>query len=214
MSIPGQPYPQPYSHQPPLAPVRSGWSNAALVLGILALFGSFAQASGMAIFLGLAAIACAVVGLVRHSRGVAAGRGLAIWGLILGLLAALAGIGRSSGSEAARPSSASTTSTTTANAAPARATQQPAASLPPGAIPGDGTFLVGTEVQPGTYRSTGAKEGFFEFCSWTRLRDTTGNSGSTIAFGTANANEPMIVTIQPSDAAFKTSGCEPFVKIK
>jgi len=84
---------------------------------------------------------------------------------------------------------------------------------PAGSIPGDGTFLVGSDVQPGVYRSTGATPGFFELCSVSRLRNLEG-SNDLIQWQTANANEPVILTVKASDAAIKAAGCEPFAKIK
>ncbi|MEU5894458.1 hypothetical protein ABZ835_48000 [Streptomyces sp. NPDC047461] len=54
--------------------------------------------------------------------------------------------------------------------------------VPKDGIPGDGTFLVGKEVEPGTYRSEG--KGSFG-CYWARLSDTTGESDAIIANGSA-----------------------------
>jgi predicted peptidase len=89
-----------------------------------------------------------------------------------------------------------------------------AASVPatiPGQI-GDGTWLVGIDIQPGTYRSTGAVPRI-NFCWWGRLSDTTGDSHAIIASGAANAGEQIVVTINPNDRAFKATNCEPFVKV-
>ncbi|MDN5931873.1 MAG: hypothetical protein L0I24_12560 [Pseudonocardia sp.] len=93
-----------------------------------------------------------------------------------------------------------------------QASQAPTA-LPAGQV-GEGTYLVGSDVQPGTYRSAGATTVMgFNFCSWRRLSDTSGESSAVIASGTGNAGEQQVVTIAATDRAFDVSGCEPFVKI-
>lgn len=80
--------------------------------------------------------------------------------------------------------------------------------MPKDGIPGDGTFLVAKDVEPGTYRSEG--KGSFG-CHWARLSDTTGESDAIIANG--NAEGPAIVKIKDGDKAFQTTGCTPWVKI-
>ena len=84
--------------------------------------------------------------------------------------------------------------------------QQEAA--PKGGIPGDGTFLVGKDIQAGTYRSEGKNT---YGCYWARLSDTTGESGAIIANG--NAQGPAIVKIAAGDKAFQTTDCKPWKKI-
>ncbi len=71
-----------------------------------------------------------------------------------------------------------------------------------GVIPGDGTFLVGEDIQPGTYQTDGGGE---FGCYWARLADTSGELESIIANG--NPQGPTTVTISASDAAFETNGC-------
>lgn len=70
-----------------------------------------------------------------------------------------------------------------------------------GTIPGDGTFLVGTDIQPGTYRSAAPSSGN---CYWARLASLEGfditNNG--------NSAGPSVVEIAASDAAFESSGCD------
>ncbi|MFB4264096.1 hypothetical protein [Nonomuraea sp. GTA35] len=63
------------------------------------------------------------------------------------------------------------------------------------------TLVVGTDIQPGTYRTTGPMSGF-PMCYWARLRTTT---GGVIATGMPNG--PATVTIQATDKAFQTGGC-------
>lgn len=71
---------------------------------------------------------------------------------------------------------------------------------------GTGTFLVGRDIQPGTYRAP-AQAG----CYWERDKDTSGTLDSIIA--NDNADGPVVVTIAPTDAAFKAQGCATFTKI-
>ncbi|MFG3495917.1 hypothetical protein [Streptomyces sp. NPDC047928] len=79
---------------------------------------------------------------------------------------------------------------------------------PAGDIPGDGVFLVGEDIQPGTYRSDGADTAL---CYWARLSDTTGEADDIIANG--NAKGQIVVKIAPADAAFEASDCKPWTKI-
>ncbi len=71
---------------------------------------------------------------------------------------------------------------------------------------GDGTYLVGSDVRPGTYRSTGGVN-----CSWARLSGLTGDFGDVRAV--AFSDEETRVVIQPSDAAFRTDGCGTWTRI-
>lgn len=74
---------------------------------------------------------------------------------------------------------------------------------PESVIPGDGTFLVGRDFEPGTYRTEGASG---RNCYWARLSGTSGESKDIIASG--NVTGPTTVTIASSDTAFETKGCQ------
>lgn len=78
----------------------------------------------------------------------------------------------------------------------------------------DGTWVIGTDgdIVPGTYRSTGAKEGLFEFCSVTAYSGDSAD-GSILSWDTANANEPMRVKLTGKAKSVKASGCETFNKV-
>ncbi|MDQ0605253.1 hypothetical protein QF037_009598 [Streptomyces canus] len=80
--------------------------------------------------------------------------------------------------------------------------------VPKGGIPGDGTFLVGKDIQAGTYRSEGKNK---YGCYWARLSDTTGEEDAIIANG--NAEGPAIVKVAAGDKAFQTTDCQPWKKI-
>ena len=65
---------------------------------------------------------------------------------------------------------------------------------------GEGAYIVGTDIEPGTYRNSGGNNCYYE-----RLRDFTGGFNSIIANG--NTNAPTIVTIKPTDAGFQSLDC-------
>jgi hypothetical protein len=72
---------------------------------------------------------------------------------------------------------------------------------------GDGSYEVGIDVAPGKYKSSGATEGIFEFCSVS----TKNAKGDMIDWETANANEQVLITIKRGQTV-EASGCEEFRK--
>ena len=74
-----------------------------------------------------------------------------------------------------------------------------AIASPLAAIP-EGTWMIGPEVQPGTYTAPGG-----DLCYWARLSGFGGSFDEIIANDLGGGR--MIVTIAPSDAGFATSGC-------
>jgi len=85
-----------------------------------------------------------------------------------------------------------------AEEASAGAQTEPAA-LPPGVF-GDGTYEVGTDIEPGTYRG----EVIGEFGYWARLNSTTGMVSGIAA--NAVVRGPFVLTIVASDAAVELRG--------
>lgn len=77
-------------------------------------------------------------------------------------------------------------------------------------IPGDGTFVVGEDVQPGTYKTGGPEESVVPNCYWARLKSTSGDFEDIITNG--NAQGPTTVTIAAGDGAFQSTGCQEWVK--
>ena len=71
---------------------------------------------------------------------------------------------------------------------------------------GNGTYVVGEDVEPGTYRSSGTS-----LCYWARLSGFGGQLDDIIANGN---NTPEIVTIAASDEGFETSGCGTWVAVE
>ena len=77
------------------------------------------------------------------------------------------------------------------------APQQPASTF------GNATHLVGTDVQPGTYRAGVTGLGG---CYWSRLAGLGGNLDDIIANGIVQEGS-AVVTIEPTDRAFESTGC-------
>ncbi|MGW4717686.1 hypothetical protein [Nocardia sp. NPDC004260] len=89
---------------------------------------------------------------------------------------------------------------------------RPSPTPPPGpatAITRNGTYLVGADIQPGTWRTTGTS-GSLE-CFWSRLSALTGELDAIIANGSSDG--PQVVTIKPGDKAFSVQGCSTWTLI-
>ncbi|MCX5234836.1 hypothetical protein OG824_06275 [Streptomyces prunicolor] len=71
------------------------------------------------------------------------------------------------------------------------------------AFDGDGDFQVGTDIKPGTYRSSGNTDGM---CYWERAKNASGDTDSLLA--NDNVSGASYVTIKSTDKIFKSSGCK------
>jgi hypothetical protein len=71
------------------------------------------------------------------------------------------------------------------------------------AFKGDGTFEVGKDVQPGTYRTVGNDDGM---CYWERDKDAKGDTDSILANDTVAGSS--YVTIKPTDKIFTSTDCK------
>jgi len=69
----------------------------------------------------------------------------------------------------------------------------------------NGTYIVGTDIVPGTYRSTGGTG-----CYFARLSGFTG--GLSHILSNENTDDPAIVTITPSDKGFTARRCGTWTK--
>lgn len=69
---------------------------------------------------------------------------------------------------------------------------------------GDGTWVVGKDISPGTYRSQGGKG-----CYWERLSGFGGHNIIANDFGSVRP----VVTIAPKDKGFKTEDCGSWIQI-
>lgn len=73
----------------------------------------------------------------------------------------------------------------------------------------DGTWRVGSEVKPGTYR-VDAKTG----CYWERMRGFSGDGlKDIIANGVSGSDGPVTVTIKKTDLGFKSQLCGTWKKV-
>lgn len=79
--------------------------------------------------------------------------------------------------------------------------QSPCPAPSPAIAFGPGTYIVGTDIAPGTYR---ARNEAGEYCSWWRLSGFGGTADEVIAFDASHAQ--MIVTIAPTDVGFDAGG--------
>jgi hypothetical protein len=71
---------------------------------------------------------------------------------------------------------------------------------------GDGTYQVGTDIQPGTYRTREGSPG----CYYERLSGFSGEFDDILANG--NTDAPAVITIKPTDAGFTSQGCGTWTK--
>ncbi|MEU9324221.1 hypothetical protein AB0D91_10480 [Streptomyces canus] len=70
------------------------------------------------------------------------------------------------------------------------------------AFAGDGDFQVGSDIKPGTYRTTGNSDGM---CYWERAKDASGEMDSLLA--NDNVTGTSYVTVKATDKLFKASDC-------
>ncbi|MFE3451768.1 hypothetical protein ACFXJ8_22875 [Nonomuraea sp. NPDC059194] len=89
--------------------------------------------------------------------------------------------------------------------------QQPTGQQPTGGLPvGSGIQVVGTDIQPGTYKTEGPAAGQ-PICYWARLKGTGGDPADVITSGLPTG--PATVTIEATDKAFQSGGCGPWVRL-
>ncbi|MCX5287097.1 MULTISPECIES: hypothetical protein [unclassified Streptomyces] len=103
------------------------------------------------------------------------------------------------------PSAPSTSAPTPVPTPSARPTK------PATTVSGDGEYIVGKDIRPGTYRTAGPADSSLPNCYWERDKDAKGEFSSIIANG--NPNGSAVVSVQPTDKLFKTQGCKEWVKI-
>lgn len=95
---------------------------------------------------------------------------------------------------------------------PTRKPQPGPGPEPAGSFPGNGMFVVNSDIEPGTYSSRPAPNGYVEICFWRRLKDTSGSRDSTIDGDVAQGS--ATVTIKRTDGAFETRGCQDWKRVK
>lgn len=196
---------------PQYAAPKNGLGTTALVLGIVGVLFAMIPIVGVIawpmVILGLI---FGLIGIQRVRSGSANNKGVTIAGTVLsgvGLALCIvwaAAFGATVANTPAPQVGSFPAMPEVANVAPA----VPAPAPAPGTIPGSGTFMVGSDIEPGTYK-TGGPESFG--CYYARLKDTTGDFGSIINNNVSQG--PASVTISASDGAFETSGCQTWSKV-
>ena len=142
--------------------------------------------------------------------------------LVIGV--GIGGDGESGGKDASATPAPAATVTETAPAEDRE--QEPAATVtekvtatpkpdkkpgPATTIEGDGQYLVGEDMQAGTYKTAGPEKGsIIEYCYWARTKDASGEFGAIIA----NDNLPGQgrVTVNKGEY-FETNGCQEWTKV-
>lgn len=199
--------------------MRNGFGTTALVLGIIGVVFAVVPVVGVIAWpLVILGLIFGVLGILRASKGEANNKSMAITGTALsgvGLLLCLLwtvvfGAVVSEFDTPAYQLDGPAQQHYGAGQLPPQADvpHEPVEQVPDGTIPGDGTFVVGSEVQPGTYKTEGTQD---FACYYARLADTSGEPQSIIANKAPQG--PSTVTIEDTDGAFETSGCLPWTKV-
>lgn len=133
-----------------------------------------------------------------------------IWPWVVGVIAALVLISTINAIASGGRGIGNQPDATTTQAAATQAQSQPTQASTPTATPtpkpsfatfGDGTWQVGKDIKPGTYRTRQGSPG----CYWARLKGFGGSVGDILA--NDNTDDPAIVTISSSDKGFDSRGC-------
>jgi hypothetical protein len=96
----------------------------------------------------------------------------------------------------------------TAGATPVASTPAPTQrSFGPVTEFGDGTYFVGRDIPPGTYRGFSTSPHSWPNCTGQRMSELSA-SGSTAAARAAVYYDSAVITIEPGDAAFISSNCD------
>jgi hypothetical protein len=85
-----------------------------------------------------------------------------------------------------------------------------ALAAPSASIRGDGTYMVGSDIAPGRYFTSGGIDG--EPCYWARLSSLDDPGDFSNVIENSFAAGPQYIDIQPTDEVFKTQFCQPWVK--
>ena len=145
-------------------------------------------------------------------KGMGAGAIVAIvLGSIVGLFVFVGILGAALGTEDKdEPRAAPATRTTTAapTSKPAATTDAPVTET---AGYGDGDYVIGEDIPPGTYQTPGAQAGAFEFCM-VSTKPTV--DGVMAQLKSANANERIIISVTAKDGILSIAGCEPLTRRK
>lgn len=115
--------------------------------------------------------------------------------------AATAAVANSNGTPSAAPASARTEAATPQSTPTEAPTSAPTAQLTGPSGFGDGTWLVGSDVEPGLYRATDASS-----CYWARLSGLSGELSDVLA-NDIGSGFSLVVELLSTDRAFESDGC-------
>jgi hypothetical protein len=76
---------------------------------------------------------------------------------------------------------------------------------------GDGTYLVGDEIPAGTYKTPGASESAFQFCSW-NVRSGEGSDADYLDGGVADKTKQQQRVKLKRGQVFDSQGCQDWVR--
>jgi hypothetical protein len=190
-SVPPQPtppaFPQPpFPGQPP-AERKPFWRKAWLTHGVTAL---------------VALIFGAAIGSNGDSGGTTDAKGAA----------PTATVTKTAGAGAPKPAVTVTKTVKETVTAKPKAKPTPVKKAgPPSSFPGEGQYLVGEDIKPGTYRTAGPEEdSIIPNCYWARLKNASGEFDAIIA--NDNIQGQGRVTVNKGEY-FKTTGCQTWKKV-
>ena len=75
----------------------------------------------------------------------------------------------------------------------------------------DDVLFVGSDIAPGTYRTSGSANG--DYCMWSRHSSASGGPMQDIIASDGAYSGQMIVTVERSDVLFRTRGCAPWERV-
>jgi hypothetical protein len=129
-------------------------------------------------------------------------KGKVALGAVVGIVV-IGAVSANSGDDSGDSTSSDKGSSASAQAKPGGEKETaPAAEEKKIAFEGDGDFQVGSDIKPGTYRTSGNDDGM---CYWERAKDSSGEMDSLLA--NDNVTGTSYVTVKASDKLFKSSDC-------
>lgn len=183
---------------------KNGFGTAGFVLGLVgAVFALIPIIGIVAWFLVIPGLILALIGLARALSGTANNKGMSIAGVALSVIGLVICFAYAATFAAAFSGSTALASPPLGHATvPSSVTS--AGTTPAGALT-DGTYMVGSEIQPGSYHTSGpASDSIMHACTWSRNKDTSGEFTSIIANHVSSG--PDTLTVQSTDAAVEFAG--------
>lgn len=186
------------SHSRPPEEKKSGLATAAMVLGIIGVVFGFIPILGMlSLPLGIIGLILGLVAIKAMKSG-RAGKSVTVAGIVTSIIAVVLFFAQGAlWSKAVDEVSKEVAKTTAAPTPPSKKSEKAGGGA--ARTIKAGTFEVGTEIKPGTYKTDGG-----DLCYYERLRDLNGGVGSIITNEIVQGQG--IMQIKKSDAYIKVSG--------